>query len=187
MQKRRTLRKVLCGLFILSAIVCGLLGMFIPGWGSNVSLGFAVVSAILAAIPVLVPAPGSPPLLPLSKPVPTATTQPSEDQAIFRKQLEQENEPQGLGAISVYGSQPLIGLDVHVEGPNGRLPTTYIAMHPGRVEPIYAAVLNHVPPGDYYITVNNMAQTVLQTIKKVQAGKVAEIYVPDRQPSSWRY
>lgn len=98
--------------------------------------------------------------------------------------LEQENEPLGLGAIAVYGSQPLIGLEVPVEGPNGRLPPAYIAMHSGRTEPIFATVVNHVPPGNYSITVNNMAQTVLQTIKKVQAGQVAEVHVQDRQPAS---
>jgi hypothetical protein len=181
--RHRTLRISLLVLFILLALVSGIVGVVIPGWGSYVGISLSAASLILSAIPVFIPIRESPPLLTLKKTIPAGSSSATDEFTFFREQLEQEHEPLGLGAIAVYGSQPLIGLDVHVEGPNGRLPTTYIAMHPGRVEPIYAAVFNHVPPGDYYITVNNMAQTVLQTIKKVQAGKVTEIHVPDRQPS----
>lgn len=162
---------------IVFTVVLAIIGLYTQGWSSNISLILSGFGVLLGFFQLLVPLPGSPPLVARSR---KSTTQAATNQEyeVLRKQLEKRHKATNLGALVVYVRKPLVGCRVVVTDSQGASRVTYIAERSINRRIIYVAVFENLTPDIYHVTMQWEGYSIdaYRTVIAVQAEEVAELY-----------
>lgn len=165
---------------ILLTVVFVVVGIFTQGWGSNVSLILSGVSVLLGFFPLLIPLPGSPPLV-ASRKRPQTLAGSDKERELFHKQLEKLYKSSSHGALVLYSRRPLVGSWVYILNTAESVDVfAYIAEHTINRQVVYAAVFYDLAPDVYRVRVFNGVFHVHRTTVAVQAGQVTELYLLSR-------
>ncbi len=176
---RSRARLIILIVAIVFTVVLAIVGLYTQGWSSNISLILSGFGVLLGFFQLLVPLPGSPPLV--SRPR-KSTTQAATNQEyeVLRKQLEKRHKTTNLGALVVYVKKPLVGFKVNLTDSQGTSQETVVAERWINRRIIYVAVLENLAPGIYHVTMRNPNRAyvgdIYETAIAVQAEEVWELY-----------
>lgn len=175
---RSRVRLIILIVAVVFTVVLAIIGLVTQGWSSNISLILSGAGLLLGLFQLLVPLPGSPPLVARKR---KSTTQAATNQEYetLRKQIEKKHKGTNLGAVVVYVKRPLVGFMVEVVDSHLVPQDTFIAVRSINHRSIYAAVLENLAPGIYHVTMkrpNRLNLWVYKTVIAVQAEEVAELH-----------
>lgn len=145
-------RGIILILTILLTIIFVIAGLRTAGWSSGISLLLSAVSVLLGLFQLLVPLPGSPPLV-SSKRKPSGSVAEYE---ILRKQLEKTHKSTGKGALVVYTRRGLVGWRaIRLLSGETQGVYTYVAERSVNRRIIYVAVFRDLTPGIYHVSLHH--------------------------------
>ena len=177
---RSRTRLIILIVAIVFTVVLAIVGLVTQGWSSNISLILSGFGVLLGFFQLLVPLPGSPPLVSRARKstIQAATNQEYE---ALRKQLEKKHKATNLGALVVYVRKPLVGYRVEVVDSQGASRATYIAERSINRRIIYVAALENLVPDTYHVTIYTKGHkyrpsAIYNTVIAVQAEEVWELY-----------